>query len=238
MNLPGRLTRTTLGDLLGVLHRAGASGVLELVEPSGAGRTHRVFLTAGLVDDVETDRAHPPLGELLLREGALDYPGLSVLLRRLVVEPERRAGEILVSERLANEALVRAALRWQLRARLEAVFRLDDGLVRFHVRRTRPRAPRAELLTPRDFLHGRRRARKDGGSRASGMAREEAEKRAAYALLGVSPEADAASVRQAYRRLAAQHHPDRHPGASAEKLRELVQTFTRLTAAYQVVARG
>jgi DnaJ-domain-containing protein 1 len=237
MNLPGRLTRTTVGDLLGELHRAGASGVLEFVEAAGsrAGRAHRVFFTAGLIDDVETDRAHPPLGELLLREGALDYPGLSVLLRRLVLEPGRRAGEILVTERLANEALVRAAVRWQLRARLEAVFRLTDGQVRFSVRRARARAE-AQPLTPREFLHGRRRARSDGGSRATGMARELEEKRAAYRLLGLEPGAALASVRQAYRRLAAEHHPDRHPGASPERLRELVQTFTRLTAAYQSIA--
>jgi DnaJ-domain-containing protein 1 len=235
MNLPGRLTKTTLGDLLGMLHRAGATGVLELVEAS-AGRTHRVFLSAGLVDDVETAPAHPPLGEILLRERALDYPALSVLLRRLVLEPERRSGEILVSERLANEAMVRAALRWQLRARLEAVFRLEDGFVRFHVRRTRAEGRHVLVLTPREFLHGRRRARRDGGSRATGMARDLAEKQAAYRALGVAPGADAATVRKAYRRLAAEHHPDRHPRATPEELRHLVQTFTRLTAAYQVVS--
>jgi len=238
MNLPGRLTRTTLGDLLGMLHRAQASGVLELVEPSGsrAGKSHRVFLTAGLVDDVETDSAHPPLGELLAREGALDREAFATLLRRLVEEPGRRAGEILVEERLANEALVGAALRWQLRARLEAMFRLPDGLVRFHVRRTAAKARPAAYLTPRDFLHGRRRARAEGGSRATGLAREESQRAEAYRVLGVEPDADAASVRQAYRRLAAVHHPDRHPGASAEELRSLVQKFVRLTSAYKRVA--
>lgn len=236
MNLPGRLTRTTLGDLLGMLHRAGASGVLELVEPSGnrAGKTHRVFLSGGLVDDVETDGEHPPLGELLAREGALDREGLATLLRRLVEAPGQRAGEILVAERLANEALVSAALRWQLRSRLETVFRLSDGLVRFHVRR-KPRGKLGAVLAPRDFLHGRRRARAHGGSRATGLARDEMQREAAYRVLGIEPGADSASVRQAYRRLASVHHPDRHPGASAEELRSLVQRFTRITAAYQTV---
>jgi curved DNA-binding protein CbpA len=67
------------------------------------------------------------------------------------------------------------------------------------------------------------------------MARELVEREAAFRLLGVEPGSDLASVRKAYRRLAAEHHPDRHPGATPEKLRDLVQTFTRLTAAYQVV---
>ena len=239
MNLPGRLTRTTLGDLLGMLHRAQASGVLELVEPSGsrAGKSHRVFLTGGLVDDVETDHAQLPLGELLAREGALDRDAFATLLKRLVEEPGRRTGEILVAERLANEALVGAALRWQLRARLESMFRLPDGLVRFHVRRTATKGRPAALLTPRDFLHGRRRARAEGGSRASGLLRDEAQKAEAYRVLGVEPGADPTSVRHAFRRLAAAHHPDRHPGAGAEELRALVQKFTKITAAYQRVAK-
>jgi DnaJ-domain-containing protein 1 len=222
-----------------MLHRAGASGVLELVEPSGsrAGHSHRVFFSAGMVDDVETEHVHPPLGELLAQEGALDREALALLLRRLVVDPARRAGEILVTERLANEALVGAALRWQLRSRLEALFRLSDGHVRFHVRRPRERARLAAVLTPREFLHGRRRARAQGrGSPATGLVREHAEKEAAYHVLGVEPGADAATVRRAYRRLAAEHHPDRHPGATPGELRALVQTFTRLTAAYQTVS--
>ncbi|HTQ07060.1 MAG TPA: J domain-containing protein [Polyangiaceae bacterium] len=66
--------------------------------------------------------------------------------------------------------------------------------------------------------------------------RESSEREAAYRALGLEPGADDAHVRQAYRRLAAEHHPDRHPGASAAELRVLVREFTRLTAAYQAVS--
>jgi len=238
MNLPGRLSRTTLGDLLGRLHRAGASGVLELLEPSGAraGRGHRVFFTGGLVDAVETLDPHPPLGELLAREGALDSAALTKLLQKLMSNPSLRAGEVLVNERLASEALVGAALRWQLRARLESIFRLADGLVRFHVRSVAARGRLGAVLGPREFLHGRRRARAEGGSRATGHVRASNERAEALRVLGVGPDADADTVRKAYRRLAAVHHPDRHPGAGPSELSELVRTFTRITAAYQVVA--
>jgi DnaJ-domain-containing protein 1 len=238
MNLPGRLTLTTLGDLLGTLHRAGATGVLEIVEPSGAraGISHRVKLHAGLVDAVETDLDHPRLGELLVREGALDRRGLSTLLRRMVEEPARRSGEILVGERLASAALVEAALRWQLRLRIEAVFRLPDGLVRFHVRRSDARPGLRSLLTPRDFLHGRRRARRDARTTPGAAAQADARRAEAYRLLGLEPGADSTSVRRAFRKLASEHHPDRHPGATAGQLSELVRTFSRITAAYHSLA--
>lgn len=235
MKLPGRLSLTTLGDLLGSLHRANASGVLELVEPHGvnAGRTHRIFLSAGLVDGVETALEHPRLGELLAREGALDREQLQALLRRLVLEPTRLTGEILVSERLASRSLVAAALRWQLRARMDAIYRLRDALVRFRVRRGERTTAFGSLLTPRDFLHGRSRARVE---LELPLSREsEVRRREAYRLLGLPLGADAAEVRRAFRRLAAEHHPDRHPDATAAELADLVRQFSRLTAAYHTL---
>ena len=239
MNLPGRLKFTTLGDLLGTLHRAEATGVLEIVEPSGAraGTSHRVKLRAGLVDGVETDLDPLRLGEILVQHGGLDREGLSTLLRRMVEEPERRAGEIIVKERLASAALVEAALRWQLRLRIDAVFRLPDGLVRFHVRRSDSRSGGLRsLLTPRDFLHGRRRARREAAS-ATALAQSDARRADAYRLLGLEPGADAVEVRRAFRKLASEHHPDRHPGASAGELSDLVRKFSRITAAYHSLER-
>ncbi len=63
MQLPGRLRATTLGDLLGTLHRGEASGTLELTCDDG--RTHRIHLSSGLITAVEIDGASPPLAELL-----------------------------------------------------------------------------------------------------------------------------------------------------------------------------
>ena len=56
MNLPGKLRRSTLGDLLGKLHRSGVSGVLALRELQGvsAGRIHRIHLKRGLIVGIAT----------------------------------------------------------------------------------------------------------------------------------------------------------------------------------------
>jgi curved DNA-binding protein CbpA len=44
-------------------------------------------------------------------------------------------------------------------------------------------------------------------------------------------------VRQAFRRLATEHHPDRFPGASSEELALLVRRFSRISAAYHRLGR-
>lgn len=226
MNLPGRLSRTTLGDLFGTLHRARATGVLELVETRGAtaGTSHRVYFSSGLVDRIDAANADPRLGELLLRDGTLDREALRRLLACLVESPGRRTGELVTAELMASDAIVSAALKAQLRARLDTVFGLADAEVRFHVRRPPPRTGPIALLVPREFLHGRRRARGDSGTRPAGDDD--------YELFGLTRGASRDSVRRAFRRLASEHHPDRHPGASSDELATLVQRFSRLSAAY------
>lgn len=242
MNLPGRLRLSTLGDMLGVLHRAGASGILELIEQDGSlsGRTHRVFLDGGLIDGVESRLATPKLGEILLREGLLGLEGVRILLRKLVEQPGKQAGQILLDERLVDSSLLDASLRAQLKARLEALFKLRDALVRFHVRRPPRRASRspegearrATLLTPREFLHGRPRARTGRLEPRRSEPTVDALEHAAYVMLGLAPGADAEAVRRAFRKLAALHHPDRHPTATPAEKTLLAHRFAQITAAY------
>ena len=239
MNLPGRLELATLGDLLGTLHRAEASGVLELVEVKGAcaGRRHRVFLARGLVDGVETELEHARIGELLHDRGLIGQGALATLLRCVLEQPGRRAGEILVGEKLATPAVVSAALRLQLKSRIDAMFRLADASVRFHIRRPAAFTPSGLLLSPRDFLLGRPRARPRTSSetRARVAALDDSGRSQAYRTLGLEPGADAASVRQAFRRLARDHHPDCHPHAGPTEVATLVRKLSEITAAYHQI---
>jgi hypothetical protein len=247
MQLPGRLRLTTLGDLLGALHRACASGTLELVEVEGAraGRSHRVFFEAGLIDDVDTSFAHPRLGEILARDGLLGMSALARVARRVLEQPGKRIGEILVEEGLGTAELVAFALRRQRTSRLEALYGLSEALIRFHV--PRPRAGfRQQPLSPREFLHGRPRARADFSARVSerfsgrSAGRSEAARaldprQMAYRTLGLSAPASSREVQRAFRKLAAEQHPDRFPNASATEKAQHLSRFARLSAAYHLL---
>ncbi len=245
MQLPGRLRLTTLGDLLGELHRACASGVLELVETEGArsGRSHRVFFERGLVEDVDTTLSHPRLGEILARDGLLSVSALSRVARRMIEQPGKRVGEILVEEGLGTADLVAAALRRQRRSRLDALYTLSEALIRFHVPRPRP-GFRDAPLSPREFLHGRPRARARLRSRVTDRftfgsaprAPAYSEKQlSAYRVLGLAPGTPTPDVQRAFRKLAAEHHPDRFPHASAAEKAQKLTFFATLSAAYHAL---
>ncbi|HET7542930.1 MAG TPA: J domain-containing protein [Polyangiaceae bacterium] len=247
MQLPGRLRLTTLGDLLGALHRACASGTLELVEIEGAraGRSHRVFFEAGLIDDVDTAFDHPRLGEILARDGLLGMAALARVARRVREQPGKRVGEILVEEGLGTADLVAFALRRQRSSRLEALYGLREALIRFHVPRPRP-GFRQQPLSPREFLYGRPRARADFSARVSERfnyrftGRSESSRgldprHAAYRMLGVPSTASTRDVQRAFRKLAAEQHPDRFPNASPTEKAQHLSRFAQLSAAYHLL---
>ncbi len=164
MILPSRLSATTLGDLLGRLYRQQTTGNLELADlwapPGAASSRHKIHLFCGLVSGVETSLPSPPLGELLRREGFLGDPAFRSLLRRLGDGDPRPSGEILVAERLVDPGTVEAALRAQLRMKIDALFTLEDASVAFHTARPmKLDARRIHPLEPRDFLLDRPRQR-------------------------------------------------------------------------------
>lgn len=234
MRLPGRLSATTLGDLLGLLHRGKVSGVLELVEAQGParGRVHRIHLEGGLVAQVETQLAVPKLGEILKQQGFVGDEALRRLVRELTRAPGKRAGQVLREDQKLPESALSAALRRQLRHRLDALFGVGEAEIRFRV--AKPSAERAVPLSPREFLHGRPRKR-DGERRRRPETGRERARSQALAVLGLGDRASREAVQRAFRSLAAQVHPDRHPSASAPERALLLQRFAELSAAYHLL---
>jgi hypothetical protein len=244
MKLPGRLRLTTLGDVLGALHRSGASGVLELTDDRAD--THRVYWTDGMITQIDTNLFRQRLGDVLAGQGFLGARALARLARRLLEAPRQRAGEILIQEGLVSTELVSAGLRRQLRQKLEALFQLTDAQLAFRIPRQheRHRSP----LSPGEFLHGRPRARprargatpppppSQSASDSSRTVKAPPGSRTrAYATLGLLPGADRATIQQAFRRLARNLHPDRFPHADSSERARLLSRFAELSAAYHSI---
>jgi len=244
MQLPGRLQSTSLGDLLGMLCRASATGTLELVEDSA--RVHRICLAAGLVVAVELDGASPSLAEILRGDHAANEDVLRRSLLRAMAS-RRLHGEVLIDEFCISPVVVGKALRRQLLLRLVAIERVLDARVCFRVAVRPPRGALHQVpLQPAEFLHGRRRSRKrsSGSTRAqeerTGSASSAAETptgSSAWTVLGLSPGAQAIEIKRAYRRLARSVHPDLHPGVTREEHRDLQARFVAITEAYRTLAK-
>ncbi len=226
MHLPGRLRYTTLGDLLGALHRARATGTLEMVEDRG--RVHRVHLSQGLVVAAEIDGASASLAEILRGDRAADDDVLRRSLLRAMTS-RRLHGEVLVNEFHVSPSVIGNALRRQLLGRLAAIEQVADARISFRVAVRPPRGTlHQDPLEAREFLHGKRRARTLRPAPASTS-------ESAWQLLGLAPGADALSIKRAYRRLARTVHPDLHPDATLEERRELAARFSEITEAYRTL---
>lgn len=59
----------------------------------------------------------------------------------------------------------------------------------------------------------------------------------AYKVLGVEYTADSSTIRQAHRRLAKQHHPDKFPGGSAEQQRATTR-MAEINDAYRLISNA
>ena len=238
MQLPGSLRASTLGDLLGTLHRAGSTGTLELVEHNG--RTHRVHVSRGAVVAVDVDRATPSLAEMLRRADAVDEDTLRRSLLRAIAS-QRLHGEVLVTDFRLSPEVVDRALRQQLLTRLHVLEQLADARVCFRVTVRPPRgALENEPLAPKDFLHGRRRARDRTHDEAPRWSRDtrpngvpDPARARAFHTLGVTFDADEAAIKAAYRKLVRAYHPDLHPHAGEDEKRALSMRFSEVTQAYK-----
>lgn len=223
--LRARLKDTTLGDILGHLHRMRASGVLELDGVDGT--SARVLVVDGAPTMVLGDDG-APLGHLM---GVPSADIEEAVARQNAGDP-RLFGEIL-EDLGADPATIAEAVRRQTKERLEALFELRDGTVRFRVamldserlRRWFRAGPRGRRLSPREFLEGRARARSDARARDVSFERQRA-----LEVLGLHPSADVTAVRAAFRRSVSALHPDL--ATTEEDRKRRTAALARLSAAY------
>lgn len=252
MQLVSHLGQTTLGDLLALLHRAGASGVLELIEPHAR---HAIHLRRGFVQAVESDAVASRLGDVAARFGGVSRP-LVERARMFAHDRGLRIGQALVATHAIRPGALDDLLAAQQRERLERLYELQEAEVRFRVARPLPPgASEQSPLPPREMFHGRpRKFDRDAAPRPEARASQRpprppptpgSDSRAfhkgdptvAYRVLGVDSGADAKTLRAAFKRLVLELHPDRAPDASADdkvtrgrKLMAVVEAYRSLRA--------
>lgn len=244
MILPGRLATTTLGDVLGACFRAGISGILELTEDAGpaAGRAHRLCLQGGLIQGVETVLGAPPLGELLVSDGALSRRQHIELVLRLQEAADKSTGQWLAEFHWIEPDALRQVVHRQLSERLTALFALSDARVAYRI--ARPRAARAisaQPLTPDVFLHGKPRSR-DRHQASQGREvphhdlglRDSARVRALLSL-GLAPHSSTSDIKKAFHRMVARLHPDRHLQSTPSQQEAARQRFVQVMNAYNTL---
>lgn len=217
--LPGSLKKTSLGDILGTLYRAGMNGVLSLTENSGA--DHHVIVQRGR-PTVVLSRG-PALGEVL---GSIGLVGEREIDRAL----DRASGGALFGDLLrahgVRDTIIRMGLFAQARSRLDGLFRVRDAVIRFGTGAFVPAARAAgkgdaNELPVEQFLHGRERAR----IRPPVPARTQA-----LRALGLDEHADRQTIRRTFRKLVAELHPDL--ASSLDEKREREAKLVVLTKAY------
>jgi hypothetical protein len=229
--------------VLGALVRARVTGLVRLREPTAhaADREHRVYLARGEVVAVETDARVPVLGEILMQHGLLDARAQRCLRQRLTAGAHRPVGELLVQEGYVSRDVVGAALRKQLRSKVDALFQIREATLSFHVACVAPPCSVAPL-GPREFLRGRPRARDRQGCNSHARHRRSSlpspvdlRRRNALALLGLDESATRDDVTKAFRQLATRIHPDRHVQASEPERRAMAERFAAVSAAYHAI---
>jgi hypothetical protein len=251
MQLPGRLRGSSLTTVLGVLHAARTTGVLEVSRSTS--EVHRIAFVDGLVCAVESAGPTPSLADVLRRMNACAEDSLRKSLYRALAE-KRRHGEVLIEERRVSPTMVHVALRRQLLERINVLKALPDANLRFRVA-TKPPLTLSALtgLSPEDYMSpeelrdalGYKETPADAMLTpvappveevfAPRTASRDPEKQRAYATLGLRPGADAVDVKRAYRRLVRDLHPDTNQAASTHERMHLSERFQRVTEAYKTL---
>jgi hypothetical protein len=222
MLVPSHLRDTTLGDVLAVLHRNFASGVLEIDDTRSR---HAIHVRRGLVCAVEVSNPSLRFGGVAVTYKACDPQVIEHLAQTEAVRP-LRLGQRLVMAGILSVRDRDDVLHTQRIKRLERLFYVEDAELRFEdVRALPPGSAELAPMSARDVFFGRRRHR-DGAS----LMRIHA-----LGVLGLNANATITEVRERYRERVAMLHPD-HTGHLDQATREaMLRELRAVIEAYRAL---
>lgn len=148
----GELADTPLPEMLATIHRHRVPGVLE----AQLGEfLKRVFILNGdIIFALSTNRGES-LGDALLGASRITVDEYRASALRLLEEPRKRHGQVLVEMGLLTEAEMRAAVLEQVQRIVWSLFDVEEGLVTFTLGEDRAdEVYKLRIPTPRAILYG------------------------------------------------------------------------------------
>jgi Domain of unknown function (DUF4388) len=151
----GRLSETTLPEMLSTIHRFRVPGV---IQASHRNVTKRIFVREGYVIHASSDDRSDSLGDYLLRSGRLTEMVFEEI-SRLRRASDQRFGVLLVEREVMSPAEVQAAIRDHVEAIVWSLFYWQQGEVTFSIGEFQEReAVQIQVPLRQVILRGIRRA--------------------------------------------------------------------------------
>ena len=148
----GDLTDTPLPEMLATIHRNRVPGVLEAQLGEVSKRVS--ILNGDIIFASSTNRVES-LGDALLGAGRITVDQYRDSVLRLLEQPGKRHGEVLVEMGLLTEPEMRAAVIEQVQRIVWSLFDIEEGLVTFTLGEDRTdEVYKLRIPTPRAILHG------------------------------------------------------------------------------------
>ncbi len=148
----GELAETPLPEMLAIIHRNRVPGVLE----AQLGEfTKRVSILNGDIIFASSNNRAESLGDILLASGRITVEQFRASVLKLLEQPGKRHGQVLVEMGLLSEAEMRAAVLEQVQRIVWSLFDLVEGLCTFTLGEDRSdEIYKLRIPTPRAVLHG------------------------------------------------------------------------------------
>jgi hypothetical protein len=148
----GELVETPLPEMLATIHRHHVPGVLE----AQLGEfLKKVFILNGDIIFASSTNRGESLGDALLGSGRITVEQYRASALRLLEDPHKRHGQVLVEMGLLSEAEMRAAVLEQVQRIVWSLFDVDEGLVTFTLGEDRAdEVYKLRIPTPRAILYG------------------------------------------------------------------------------------
>ena len=148
----GELADTPLPEMLATIHRHRVPGVLEA---QLGDFLKKVFILNGDIIFASSTNRGESLGDALLGAGRITVEQYRASALRLLEEPRKRHGQVLVEMGLLTEAEMRAAVLEQVQRIVWSLFDVAEGLVTFTLGEDRAdEVYKLRIPTPRAILYG------------------------------------------------------------------------------------